>query len=377
MKTRTTRSLVLTGAALLATTAFAKAADPFEQVATRAAPQEIETYPFIEGELELELGNDFVFRSDDPANEINDLFFEGALGVKLGLTPIFSINGGLTAEAVEDPEPFEDRTFGDIGLYVDTLNLQADLGNLTLLGGKFGPGFGRAWDITPGIYGTDFAEDYELSEQIGFGAAYRFETATLGTHTLGGNLFFADTTFLSDSVFTRRGRLSPDDGGAGNTERLDNFSVTLDGEDMPGLTGFSYHLGYRHLSVGLGDASDEDGFVAGLAQESELANGMVLTVNGELAYFSNAGGSLDDALYATAGLGLVIGPWHGELAGTIREIDFDGGGSGTDYLAQISAGYTFDNGLDLSLGYGYTREDTIDSHFVGLRLAKSFEFASR
>jgi hypothetical protein len=377
MKTRTTRTLALTGAALLAATAFAKAADPFEQAAAPAAPQETESYPYIEGELELELGNDFVFRSDDPAGEINDLFFEGALGVKLGLTPIFSINGGLTAEPVEDPEPFEDRYFGDIGLYVDTLNLQADLGNLTLLGGKFGPGFGRAWDITPGIYGTDFAEDYELSEQIGFGAAYRFETATLGAHTLGANLFFADTTVLSDSIFTRRGQLSIDDGGASNTERLDNFSITLDGEEFPGLAGFSYHLGYRHLSAGLGDAADEDGFVAGLARESKLANGMVVTVNGELAYFSNFGGSLDNAVYATAGLGLASGPWHGEIAGTIREIDFDGGGSGTDYLAQVSAGYTFDNGFDVSLGYGYAREETVDSHFVGLRLAKSFQFSGR
>jgi hypothetical protein len=58
-------------------------------------------------------------------------------------------------------------------------------------------------------------------------------------------------------------------------------------------------------------------------------------------------------------------------------VDFDGGGSGTDYLAQFSAGYTFDSGLDVSLGYGYARIADIHSHVVGIRLAKSFSFSSR
>jgi hypothetical protein len=32
--------------------------------------------------------------------------------------------------------------------------------------GKLNPGFGVAWDKAPGIYGTDLAEDYEISERI-------------------------------------------------------------------------------------------------------------------------------------------------------------------------------------------------------------------
>lgn len=146
-------------AAALAGTATVFAADE------AAAPAE-EIFPYVELELETTLGDDFTFRSNDPGAEINDLFPEAALAVKIGLTPIFSINAGLTLEPVRDPEPFEDRVFRDIGLYVDTLNLQADVDNLSLVAGKFGPGFGRAWDNTPGIYGTSFAEDYELSEQI-------------------------------------------------------------------------------------------------------------------------------------------------------------------------------------------------------------------
>lgn len=336
-----------------------------------------EIYPYIEGELELTLGNDNVFRSEDPGNEINDLYPEAALAVRMGLTPNLAVNLGLTLEPVLDPLPFEGRYFGDLGLYVDTLNLEASAGAFTFVAGKFGPGFGRAWDNTPGVFGTDFAEDYELSEQIGFGASYAFETTSAGKHTLGANVFFADTTFLSDSLFTRRGPLSTADGGAGNTGRLNNFSVTLDGSDFPSLTGLSYHLGYRHLSAGLGDLADENGFVAGLAKETEFASGLALAVTGEIAHFSNFGGTLDNATYFTPGLSLAYQSWHGELSGTVRRINFDGGDSQTDYLAQVSAGYTFDNGIDLSAGYAFVRDAGVRNHVVGLRLTKTLEFSTR
>ncbi|MEX0405381.1 hypothetical protein ABGN05_06915 [Aquibium sp. LZ166] len=348
------------------------AADPAK------VPIVVETYRYMEGTLDLEFGNDWVFRADDPGAEVDDLYFLGELGVRLGLTPIFAINLGLTAESVLDPEPFEGRAFGDIGLYVDTLNLEAQLGAAKLFAGKFGPAFGTAWDITPGVYGTEFAEDYELSEQIGFGAAYEFDAGTAGKHTLGGHVFFVDTTFLSDSIFTRRGRVGIDDGGIANTETLNNFSITLDGTEIEALPGFSYNLGYRHLSAGATETADEDGFVAGLAKETAFANGMVLGLNGEIAYFSDAAGVAgDDAVYTTVGLSIANGPWHGELAGTVRRFDLAGAGSTSDHIAQVSAGYGFENGIDVSAGYAHVREADLDYDIIGLRLTKSFEFTSR
>lgn len=361
----------LLAAGLLSTQAFA--ADVAE--AETEAPQ---TYPYVEGVLDLEIGDDWVFSSDDPTAEINDLYFSGALGMKVGLTPIFALNLGLTAESVLDPAPSTDRAFGDIGLYVDTLNLEASLGMLTLVAGKFGPSFGSAWDITPGVYGTSFAEDYELSEMIGIGSAIAFETGATGTITLGGNVFFVDTTVLSDSAFTSRGRTTLADGGLANTESLDNFSFTIDGTDIAAMPGFSYNFGYRHLSAGVTETADEDGFAAGLAQEIELSNGDLVVVNGEVAYFSNYGGvSDDDATYLTAGLGYVHGPWHGEVAGSLRLIDYSGGGSDDDHLIQVSAGYEFENGIDVSAGYANAREAGVVSHTLGLRLTKSFEFSTR
>jgi hypothetical protein len=357
-------------AALLAAGLSQAAAADVEQVKA-VSP----AYPYVEGTLDLELGDNYIFSSDDPGLEINDLYLKGELGLKLGLTHIFSINGGLTFEPVLDTEPYEDRTFGDHGLYLDTLNLQADIGRATFLAGKFEPEFGRAWDVAPGVFGTDFAEDYELAEQIGFSGAYRFGTTGMGTHTLTGAVFYADRSVFSNSIFTERGELGAADGGAGNTGRPDNFMVSLAGEEMPAFPGLSYQLAYRHLSAGEGDPSDEDGFLASLLHETELSNSVTLGLIGEAAYFSGYGGTGVDAVYFTAGTSLKKGPWHGELSATLRDFDF--GGSSTDYLAQVSAGYEFDGGYDISLGYGIVRETDIVSHEVGLRLTKSFAFSTR
>lgn len=101
--------------------------------------------------MELELGNDWFFRSDDPDSELNDLFLTATLGFAVHFNPWLALNVGLTLEPVDDPRPRKNRTFGDLGLYADTLNLETTLGGVTLTAGKFGPGFGTAWDITPGI----------------------------------------------------------------------------------------------------------------------------------------------------------------------------------------------------------------------------------
>lgn len=359
---------------LLASVAIAACLLPASAFAADEVVVDEDLKPLIEGELEVGLSGDWIFRSDDPTAEIVDLYPEAALAVTFNATQWLAFNLGLTLEPVLDPLPSVDRYFGDVGLYVDTLNVQVELGNLTLVGGKFAPGFGTAWDITPGVYGTEYAGDYELAEMIGFGAAYAFDASGAGTITLGGNVFFVDNSFLSDSAFTRRGRNTVAAGGPGNTGRLDNFSVTLDGSDIPSIEGFSWHLGYVHLSAGLGDISDINGFAAGFAKETELDSGITLGFNGEVAVFDGYNGANDDAVYVTGGLSFANGPWHGEAAATMRQVRYFGGGRDNDFMAQVSAGYEFESGIDLSAGYGFFRAGGVDSHALGIRLSKSFEF---
>jgi len=357
-------SLALAGLAGLSTAASAA-----DMTATQPAPA-ADVYPYLEGVINLEFDNDWTFHSSNPDNKFNNLYLHSnTAAFKLGLTPIFSVNMGLTLEQVKGPYPPADCTMCGIGLYLDTLDLQADLGNWTFTAGKYEPNFGFAWDATPGVWGTRYAEEYELTERMALGAAYTFDTG-FGKHTLAVNTFFADTTVFSESLFNNRGRLHDSDGGAGNTGKFDNYSITLAGEDMPGLTGLKYNLGYRHQS-GAGSDFDENGFVAGLAKDTDIGHSLTLGLIGEVAYFEHYTGAEEDATYTTIGSSLKRGPWHGELTGSFRDFETD------DHLLAASVGYTFDNGFDLSLGYGRERAAGDDNDMIGVRLTKCLSFSTR
>lgn len=327
-----------------------------------------------EGGLDLEFGIDGTFRADDPDAELTDTFGTAELALRLRLSEGVVLNFGATLESALDPRPATDRTFGDIGLYIDTLNIEAGFGPATLTAGKFTAGFGTAWDIMPGIWTGDMAEDYELAEQLGLGLAWDLGETPVGALRLGVNVFTADTSALSDSAFTRRGRLARADGGAGNTGKLNNVSVTFEGSDIATAPGLSWHLGFRQLKAGLGDVADERGMVLGLAQVFDLGNETELAWAAEVARLNNVGGGDDDADYATLGLGLARGPWHGEIGASSRRLRIAGGGSARDTLVQVSGGYTWDNGIDLSLGYAHLSEAGSKSETIGLRLTRSFSF---
>ena len=352
---------------------FALAADVTNQQAA-----DLQSYPYIEGELIWELQGDFTTDSDDRDAELNDIFGYLEVAASLYLSDKFQVNFALIGEPVLDPGPREDRFFEDHGLYLEALNAQYNFSeNTNIVAGKFGPGFGTAWDATPGIYGVDFAEDYELAEFIGVGLNHTFDGGSFGEVTLGANIFFADTTFLSDSIITRRGQTDIADGGAGNTEELDNFSITLDGTELPTMEGFSWHLGYRHLSAGLGDVDDEQGFVAGFIQETDFGDERSAVFNLEVATFDNFGGSADDVNYLTAGLTLADGPWHLDLAGTLRDIEVNGGPDSDDVLFQASVGYTDQHDIDWNVGYKYAEEGGVQSDTFGIFITKAVEFSSQ
>ncbi len=358
---------IVAGAITAPVSAFAADAT----IAAAPAAPDLVTYPYVEGTFNLQLDNDWIFHSNHPGTEINNFYLHAdTAAFKFGLTRIFSVNLGLTLEQVKGPFAPDDCTMCGIGLYMDTLDLQADVGNWTLTAGKYEPAFGFAWDVTPGVWGSRYAEEYELTERMALGAAYTFDTG-FGKHTLAVNTFFADTTVFSQSLFNDRGRVHDSDGGAGNTGTFNNFSVTLAGEDMPGLSGFKYNVGYRHQEAGAGDAGDENGFVLGLSKDTDIGHEMTLGLIGEVAYFEHYTGASADATYVTVGASLKRSHGHGELTGSFRDFETN------DHLLQASAGYTFDSGYDVSLGYGYERVGVDHNDMIGLRLTKCFSFSSR
>jgi hypothetical protein len=346
-------------------------------------------YPVLKGEVELGVQFDHAFDADAGGQaHLSDLYADSGAALALEFSPALSIQSGLVLEPVRSLT--EDRYFDDQGLYVEELFLNYERDWLSVRGGKFNPNFGVAWDRTPGLYGTDFAEDYEITEQVGFGGALRLETAKFGKHELGAAVFFADTSFLSDSVFTRPsasdpdvdrpGRLRKRNGGPGNTESLESYAISLDGGEFPLVPELKYHLSHIRRAAGATERYDEKGYAAGVEFALDLGGEASLNPIVELAWFDHFGGQNQDALYLTWGAELALGQWSLAFSRTGRRLDEPDDGSGPlggnthDRLIQLSVGYQFDNGLGLGAGVKNERVQGVDTNFVGLLVTYNFDF---
>lgn len=311
-------------------------------------------------DISIELQDDYLFRSSDPAQEFNDA--SATIEADLGLE--YASGSGAYATIVFEPvlDPEKDRFFQGFGLYVEELFLAHDFGPAAIRLGKLSTDFGAANDIAPGLYGDEFTDDYELTERLGASVEVPFE-ALGGLHSISATAFFADTTPLSDSAFTSRGRLSRDDGGVSNTGRPDSFAITVAGE--VGETG--YNLGLRRQSAGRGDPSAEFGGVVGVFREIELEDVEVEFV-AEAAYFPRYDGDRDSAVFATLGAEFSFGDVSLSAVYGLRDL----GEISTDHLATVSLEYELAEGLSIGTGYRFLRDDGAYQHTVGLLLTYDF-----
>ncbi len=334
-----------------------------------------ESYPRISGEVAFEIENDYVFEAEDSDAELNDLFATVEPSIRIEPVEHVAIVSGLVLEPVRDAD--DDRYFEDHGLYVEQLFLEYSDDWGRVFGGKFNPSFGVAWDLAPGIFGVDFAEDYELTEQLGGGVALGFgnaRNAYLGVVEVSANIFLADRSLLSESVINGRGNLDLDEGGAGNTKGPGAFSLTLDGSDVAALPGLSYHLGLRFRAGGEDEDGDESGLVFGLVQAFEIDENQTFELIGEAAYFSDFDAGEEEAVYVTLGGAYYLGNWNVAVVGALRDTALGDSAVDTDHLAQVSAGYAFDFGLGFDLGYRYGREESNETHTLGALTSYTLEF---
>ncbi len=333
--------------------------------------------PEFHGEISFEVQNDWAFDTDDADAEVNTLFTTIAPYLVLTLTEGLAIEASLVFEPVQGTDPGDDTFFDNEGLYAEELKLSYTGNDFSLFAGKFNPSFGTAWDLAPGIWGVDFAEDYEVVERIGLGGSYTFGTEQTGDHTITGNSFFADTTFLSESTITRRGEVDKSDGGISNTEDLSSYSVTLDSEKFAGIESLNTHLGYRNQSEGDVDVGldRESGYVVGVNYAFPVGNDVGAEVLAEWVNINDIDGTDDDVNYITTSLALTIyDSWNFSASYTGRDTDVTGGPDVDDHVYQFSAGYEFESGITVDLGYRGSEEAGIDTDIIGGLIAYTYEF---
>jgi len=312
------------------------------------------------GEIELTFGIDSVVNSDVPTNELTDVYglIEAAFEYDFG--------NGLTAFAAFTVEsvtaPNDDRFLEDLGLYFDELGLAYTFGSTTVFGGKITPKFATAWDTAPGLYGTTFAEDYELAEFIGGGIETQFDAGG-GSHVFTISGFFADTTILSESIGTNRGRTNLASGGLANTETLNSFALELAGAF--GTT--EYNISASHLSAGITETKDQNGVAFALSRNFAIGSGE-FTPMGEIVHFKGSGGAVGRTTYTTLGASYALDSLTFNAAHTSRNST----GVSTDSISSVGFDYSFNETTELNFGVARIREAGLYSTNVGVELIHLF-----
>lgn len=337
------------------------------------------------GVLTLTLQSDQTLNRANDIPPFNNTYSEPELDWYVNAGQHFSVNGLFKMEQVRSVTKSD--IFEGEGAYAEQLYATVAFDPLFVYGGKIHPRFGRAWNDTPGVFGTDFAEDYELVEKLGVGAAV--DMRWMGLHTLSFEAFAADTSFLSDSIFARPkitdpdvlrpGRLHRDDGGVSNTGTPNNYAIALSGRTIPGMTGFTYNVGWA-IQRGSDAVHEltERSFVVGAQWELPVTSRVTAVPIFEYAHVNNQGGADVRADYVTAAVAFELGQgWSASLNATVKPVDDrDNVDRRTDHLFGASLGYDLGSlfkkevrwldGLGVEVGYKHERIDRVGLNTVGL-----------
>lgn len=340
--------------------------------------------PGVEARLLIEYQSDHAVSGDNGIDG-SQTYSTHELDAAIHFSNLLSLYGTLSYQPVRgflkdfDEQLLNDDQFGeDQGIELEELFLELELQNVAIFGGKFTANFGKAWDDAPGVYGTDFAEDYEIIESLGFGAEVEFENTGIGDLTFGFAAFKLDTTVLSRALLQSTEPNQRADGGAGNTEGIDNYVISFDAENIIQNNILNAHAAYMRRNQGIGhdDYDDEEAFVITLYGAREFY-GLNVEWIGEAAFFDNFNATEDDINYYTVGFDFeYLERYRFAISYTHRDIDNPWDGSYEDRLFQTSVGVEVYDDWNVDLGYRHTQttENKDDAHFIGVLISKEFEF---
>lgn len=340
-------------------------------------------FPRLSVEGLAEVQTDARFATSPDGSETTDTYVTFGTDVALETAEGTGLFATFTFEpietGVEDRLPFEDHA-----LYVERLFLRYEADVAAVRAGKFGVRFGAAFDDAPGLYGADFALDYEFAERLGFDLSAPF-SAFGGDHEAVLSLFTADTTPLSRSIITDRGRLRRSDGGPANTGTLDSFAASIVGAfgDVVYNAGFirqaraddgaSAPVFVTSHRRGGGDRKAETGGVLGLLLPLLADEEDQVDLLAEGAFFDGYDGLDRQAFIGTVGLSWITGPWTVSAVAATRSIS---SGGSDDLLLTAGLDYAITDSLTAAAAYRWGDEDGVESHTVGVYLGWAFGYSS-
>ncbi len=343
-------------------------------------------YPNVSGTVLLEAKADRATSSKEGVKSFNS-FANAEAKMALNLNRNWSLRTKWRLNPILDRDTdYQEKTRyilsnrkihgGDNGLIVEELKLNFQNDDARFYAGKFNPIFGamhrKAKRI--GVFTTDFTRDYELREKIGFGVDGLLENSEISASS-----FFADTTALSNSAFTKRGSDNNNNGIASNTKNLNSYTIAMEGSNpLDADEKWHYNIGYRKLAVGGNNSNyaDEHGYVFGSEYLYEVGEKSSLIPMVEIVKLKNFTGVRSrNATYITTALMGVYSRWTASAALIKRDINNNLSlGKTHDKLLQYSVGYKFTDRFAVDVSRANVKESGVSAPILGVMLSYLYQF---
>ena len=334
-------------------------------------------------EGEVQVGD--TYDADVASREITKMQPKLSAEVEILFNEAFALVGSFVFKQVRGTDLGDDVFFDHLGGYIKELKFEYQYQAFDFFAGKYNVDFGEAYDYD-GIWADLYTSAYEITERLGVGVGYTMASDPMGVYTLAVSSFFLDTTFLSDSLGSRRGHTSKEDGGLSNTEDFSSFSVTFRGEHNPDngrvfpVSHLTYAAGYVYQDaddVSVTDAAQKSYFV-NLGFDTSIAADWSLDGLFEYVGVQNVEGSVgSDTEYFTAiGMATYNENWSVVVGYTYRNERPTGEPGSEDYLLHFSGIYDFGNGLAVEAGWVHQEDSAAndESQTVGAKVVYGLEF---
>jgi len=220
------------------------------------------------------------------------------------------------------------------GVYIRELKLQKETDKYALFGGKFEPAY-RIFGYAPIFFGN-FATDFNLEERAGVGGSLFFDKTANSEVALTAQAFYLDKSRLSGEIFSGKARDGITNGQIGDTGRLNNYLVTLNGGITNWDPGLRWTIGAGRQEPGDEVEKTEEAVLGSIYQIHRLAGGGDVEFSLDLLSVDNADGFNENTDSITVGGGYSDWPAYAGLAYSVRDVQYlDDGSERRDRIVEV------------------------------------------
>ena len=287
-----------------------------------------------------------------------------------------------------EEESYDDEYFENNVLYLEQLYLDITLNDsFAVQVGKMNIPIGFGMHEYMGYYGYEVQEALYLREKIAINLNWKNELDNGAVLSIDASTFFADTT-VNDSVINDRegAPKNSDAAGASNTDDFSSYAIGARLDNLYFMTDeyiheFSFVTGFALQAEATESdehGDDEERWILGGKYTIHFDDVTSLTLLNETMDISSWGGENEaDLMSITSGAQINHNNWH--FGGTYTDYLHDHEEADEEHngrLLQISAGYTFNNGIGIDLGYQKIKEagDEDDREGPGIAVSYHLDF---